>query len=63
MFCLPFLGSYSLQVETKLTKLSNDLTLTLKAQGHVTVSKPVISIIYVVAHTWPQILVDGVNQH
>ena len=37
----------------------------LKGQGHVTVNKPVISIIYIVAHTWPlcsvQILVDGVN--
>ena len=37
----------------------------LKAQGHVTVNKPVISIIYIVSHTWPlcsvQILVDGVN--
>ena len=34
-------------------------------QGHVTVCKPAISIIYIVAHTWPlfsaQILVDGVN--
>ena len=39
--------------------------LLLKAQGHVTVNKPVISIIYIVSHTWPlcsaQILVDGVN--
>ena len=37
----------------------------LKAQGHVTVNKPVISTIYIVPHTWPlcsaQILVDGVN--
>ena len=37
----------------------------LKAQGHVTVNKPVISMIYIVSHTWPlcsaQILVDGVN--
>ena len=37
----------------------------LKALGHVTVNKPVISIIYIVVHTWPlcsaQILVDGVN--
>ena len=37
----------------------------LKEQGHVTVNKPVISIIYIVVHTWPlcsaQILVDGVN--
>ena len=37
----------------------------LKEQGHVTVNKPVISIIYIVSHTWPlcsaQILVDGVN--
>ena len=36
-----------------------------KGQGHVTVNKPVISIIYIVARTWPlcsaQILVDGVN--
>ena len=36
-----------------------------KAQGHVTVNKPVISMIYIVSHTWPlcsaQILVDGVN--
>ena len=38
---------------------------TLKAQGRVTVNKPIISIIYVVSHTWPlcsaKILVDGVN--
>ena len=37
----------------------------LKAQGHVTVNKPVISMIYIASHTWPlcsaQILVDGVN--
>ena len=37
----------------------------LKGQGHVTVKKPVISIIYIVAHTWSfcsaQIFVDGVN--
>ena len=37
----------------------------LKGQGQVTVNKPVISMIYIVAHTWPlcsaQILVDGVN--
>ena len=37
----------------------------LKVQGHVTVNKPVISIIYFVSHTWPlcsgRILVDGVN--
>ena len=37
----------------------------LKGTGHVTVNKPVISIIYIVAHAWPlcsaQILVDGVN--
>ena len=38
---------------------------TLKAQGHITINKPVISIINIVSHTWPmcsaQILVDGVN--
>ena len=37
----------------------------LKGQGHVAVKKPVISIIYIVSHTWQlcsaQILVDGVN--
>ena len=37
----------------------------LKGQGHVTVNQPIISIIYIVAHTWPlcsaHILVDGVN--
>ena len=37
----------------------------LKEQGHVTVNKPVISIIYIVSRTWPlcsaEILVDGVN--
>ena len=41
------------------------LILALKAHGHVTVNKPVISMIYIVSHTWPlcsaQILVDGVN--
>ena len=25
----------------------------LKGQGHITVNKPVISSIYIVAHTWP----------
>ena len=25
----------------------------LKGQGYVTVNKPVISLIYIVAHTWP----------
>ena len=38
---------------------------TLKGQGHVTVNKIIISMIYIVAGTWPlccaQILVDGVN--
>ena len=29
------------------------MILFLKAQGHVTVNKPVISMIYIVAHTWP----------
>ena len=37
----------------------------LKEQGHVPVNKPIISIIYIVAHKWSlcsaQILVDGVN--
>ena len=37
----------------------------LKAQGHVTVNKPVTSRIYIVSRTWPlcaaQNLVDGVN--
>ena len=37
----------------------------LKAQGHVTVNKPFISIIYIVSHTWSlcsaRILVDGMN--
>ena len=37
----------------------------LKALGHVTVNKLLISKIYIVSHTWPlcsaQILVDGVN--
>ena len=37
----------------------------LKEQGHVTANKLVISMIYIVAHTWPlcsaQILVGGVN--
>ena len=40
---------------------------TLKGQGHVTVNKHVISMIYIVAHTWTlcsaQTLVDGVNPH
>ena len=42
-----------------------DETEPLKGQGLVTVNKPVISRIYIVAHTWPlssaKILVDGVN--
>ena len=36
--------------------------MALKGQGHVTANKPVIFIIYIVAHTWPlcsaQTLVD-----
>ena len=40
-------------------------TLDLKGQGHVTVKKPFIFMIYIVAQTWPicsaQILVGGVN--
>ena len=32
---------------------SDFLTSFLKGQGHVAVNKPVISIIYIVAHTWP----------
>ena len=50
-----------------ITSLSSSLfnNLGLKAQGHVTVNKHVISIIYIVVHAWPlcsaQILVDGVN--
>ena len=39
--------------------------ITLKGLGYVTVNKPVISMIYIIAHTWPlcsaQNLVDGVN--
>ena len=40
----------------------------LKEQGHVTVNKPVISLIYIfAAYTWPlcsaQILVDGANAY
>ena len=51
---------------TLLKLNSTDLmTFDLKGQGHVTISKPVISIIYIVVHTWPlrsaQILVDGMN--
>ena len=41
------------------------LKLPLKVQGHVTVNKPVISIIYIGSPMWPlcsaQNLVDGVN--
>ena len=41
------------------------VSASLKGQGYVTVNKPVISRIYIVAHMWPlcsvQILVDGVN--
>ena len=41
------------------------MALMLKGQSHVTVNKPVISIIYIVVHTWPlcaaYILVDGLN--
>ena len=46
---------------------SNQSMITLKAQGHVTVNKPVLSSIYIVAHAWSlcsaQILVDEVNPH
>ena len=37
----------------------------VKVQSHVTLNKPVISIIYIVSHTWPlcsaQIVMDAVN--
>ena len=43
---------------------SHDI-MTLKGQGHVTVNKPVISGIFIVAHTWSlslaRLLVDEVN--
>ena len=43
------------------------LIFLLKGQGHATVNKPVISWIYIVAHTWPlcspQISVHGVHLH
>ena len=46
---------------------AHKLDFSLKGQGHVTVNKPVISRISIVAHTWPlcsaQISVDGVNSH
>ena len=62
------------QIENKLLTSNNKKSIDfhgyqmshtyLKAQGHVTVNKPVISMIYIIAHTWPlcsaQILVDGV---
>ena len=51
----------------KKTSIAKYSVVCLKAQGHVTVNKPVISRIYIVARTWPlcsvQILVDGVNPH
>ena len=60
-------GTFSV-VNNKISARSQNTTvwkLALKGQDHVTVNKPVISIIYIVAHTWPlcsaQILVDGVN--
>ena len=49
----------------KLVFMNEGDRFMLKAQGHVTVNKPVISMIYIVGHTWPlcsaQILVDGEN--
>ena len=55
------------QRPTKRRHVQGMLDETLKGQGHVTVNKPAISIIYIIAHTWPlcsaQILVDGVNPH
>ena len=48
-----------------ITDSTGDIELDLKGQRHVTVKKPVISMIYIVSHTWPlcsaQILVYGVN--
>ena len=48
-----------------LHKILGYLQDMLKGQGRVAVNKPVISIIYILAHTWPlcsaQILVDEVN--
>ena len=45
--------------------LSTDERALLNGQGNETVNKPVITIIYIVVHTWllssAQILVDGVN--
>ena len=49
----------------KTKKIIYQSKANLKGRGHVTVNKPVISIIYIVVQTWPlcsaQILVDGVN--
>ena len=44
-----------------------DISALLKGLGHITVNKPVISRMYIVAHTWPlcyaQSFVDGVHPH
>ena len=57
------IGNFSRYSPETRTKLS----LKGKGQGHVTVNKPIMSRIYIVANTWPlcsvQILVDGVNPH
>ena len=55
-------SSHCCNVKT-LSLLICNFSLFLKEQGHLTVNKPVISRIYIVAHTWPlcsaQIVVDG----
>ena len=59
---LKYLGLYLLQ--GMITTLLNlILKLCLKGEGHVTVNKPVISVIYIVApFCSAQILVDGVKE-
>ena len=72
----PLLPPFSWAIKTATTKASEgtarphvqgmlDETEPFKGQGQVTVNKPFISIIYIVARTWPlypaQITVDGVE--
>ena len=54
-------GSLQVWVPTRIHK---KFQKHLKGQGHVTVNRPVISMVYIVAHTWPLCstqMVDGVN--
>ena len=64
LFCSSGHTNYQSSFKMKISANYEKDRLTLKGQGHVTINKPVISRIYIVAHKWSscaaQISVDGV---